>query len=325
MAARAPSTLGERAATWGPLAALVVMCVVFSMFADRFASIRNLQAILDSAAVLAVVTVGLTFVLLLGSIDLSIEGVMATCGLAFSLLVLNNRNGWQLGLAAVIPVVVIGVAFGLTSGTVSSRLKVPSFMTTVGVSAIGVGIASLLFGGLQPNIVDPSLARWTSDRWLGFTPLTYVAIVGVVVGSLIQRHTRLGRYATAIGSAEDIVALSGVNVRRYKTAAFALAGAFYALAAVMITIQLQAGVVDAPVGLNFAAITAAVVGGTLLSGGQGGVLQSAVGVLIVKVLENGLVLLDVSPYIQRAVQGVIVVTAVAAATWPMRQRLRVVK
>jgi len=324
--ARPTSTsFGERAATWGPLAALVAMCVAFSIFADRFASVDNFQAILDSSAVLAVITVGLTFVLLLGAIDLSVEGVMATCGLGFSLLVLNNRNGWDLGLVAVIPIVVLGAGFGFTSGTLSSRLKVPSFMTTVGMSAIGVGIATLLFGGLQPNILDPALGRWTSGRWFGFTPLTFVAAGCVVIGALIQRHTRLGRYAMAIGSAEDIVALSGVNVSRYKGYAFALAGAFYGLGAVMMTTQLQAGVVEAPNGLNFTAITAAVVGGTLLSGGQGGVLQSAVGVLIVKVLENGLVLLDVSPYLQRAVQGVVVVAAVAAATWPLRARLRVVK
>lgn len=325
LAVREPAPVGERVTRWGPLAALIAMCLVFSVFADQFASVRNLRSILDSAAVLGVITVGMTFVLLLGAIDLSVEGVMATCGMTFSLLVLNNRNAADLGLLAVIPVVLIGAVFGFANGTLSTRLKVPSFMTTVGMSSIGIGIASLLFGGKQPSMLDGTVSDWQTGRWFGFTRLTYVAIVCVVIGYLVQRHTRLGRYATAIGSAEDIVALSGVNVRLYKSLAFAVAGAFYGVAAVMITVQLQVGDVNAALGLNFKAITAAVVGGTLLSGGKGGVLPSMVGVLIVTVLFNGLVLMDVSPYIQQAVQGVVVVAAVVAATWPLRERLRVVK
>lgn len=317
--------LGEHVAQWGPFVALAVMCVVFSFTADRFMTLDNLRSILDASAVLAVLTVGLTFVLLLGAIDLSIEGVIATCGLTLSLLVLNSRNGMDLGLLAVPLVVLLGATFGFASGTLSSRLKVPTFMTTVGMSSIGLGIGSLLFGGVQPSILDPGIVEWATGRWFGLTRLTYVALVCVAIGVVLQRQTRFGRYVMAIGSAEEILALSGVNVRKYKNMAFATAGAFYGLGAAMLTVQLGAGVVDSATGQNFAAITAAVVGGTLLSGGQGGVMQSTVGVLIVTVLANGLLLMGVSPYVQGAVQGVIVVAAVGAATWPLRQRLRVVK
>jgi ribose transport system permease protein len=275
--------------------------------------------------VLAIATVGMTFVLLLGAIDLSIEGVMATCVMVVALLVANSRNANDLGLLAVVPVIVVGAAFGLANGLITTRLKVPSFMTTVGMSAVGLGVAQLLFGGDQPRILDRSMRMWANGRLFGFSRATFVALACIAIGAFIQRSTRLGRYATAIGSAEDIVSLSGVNVRRYKCMAFALAGAFYAVAAVLIAMKQGVGNDTLTVNLNFTAITAAVVGGTLLSGGQGGVLQSMVGVLIVKVLENGLLLLDVKPEIQRAVQGVVVVAAVTAATWPLRERLRVVK
>jgi len=319
---RAHSTL---LADFGPFGALVLLCVIFSLLSPQFATWGNVRNILDSAAVLGVIAVGLTFVLLLGAIDLSIEGVMATAAISVALLVANSRNDIDLGFIGIVAAVALGACFGLASGMLSTGLKIPSFMTTLGMSAIGIGIATVLFAGVQPSLRSPELAEWASGQWLGLTRLTFVALGVVVVGLLIQRYTRLGRYARAIGGAEELAVLSGIPVRRYKTIAFTFAGAVYGLAGVMVTIQLGSGIVQAGVGQNFAAITAAVVGGTLLSGGRGGVLHSIVGVLIVTVLVNGLVLIGVSPYVQKAVQGVIVVVAVAITAWPLRQRLRVVK
>ena len=198
-------------------------------------------------------------------------------------------------------------------------------MVTLGVSAIGLGIAILMFAGVQPNIADAALESWATERLLGFTYLTWIAAACVLVGWLIQRYTRLGRYAFAIGGAEEVLALSGVRVAPYKVAVFTLAGAFYGLGAVMVTSQLGAGLVQAGADFTFSSITAAVVGGTLLTGGRGGVLHSTVGVLLIVVLTNGLVQIGVSPYWQGGVQGLIVVIAVAAAALPLRHRNQVVK
>ncbi|QTV80384.1 ABC transporter permease [Microbacterium sp. NIBRBAC000506063] len=251
--------------------------------------------------------------------------MMATAALSMALLVANTRNDNDLGLLGIVLAVVLGACFGLLSGSLSTGLKIPSFMTTLGVSAIGIGVATVLFGGIQPVVADPVIREWASGRLFGLTRLTYVALAVVIVAVLIQRYTRLGRYTRAIGGAEELTLLSGINVRKYKILAFTIAGACYGIAGVMVTIQLGTGIVQAGVGQNFAAITAAVVGGTLLSGGRGGVLQSMVGVLIVTVLTNGLILAGVSPYVQGAVQGVIVVAAVVITAWPLRKRLRVVK
>lgn len=311
--------------TWASLAALAVLVVVFSMLSPQFRTVGNLQQIVDAAAVLAVLATGITFVLLLGAIDLSLPGVVGACAMTVSLLVANSRTGLDLGLLGVVLTVVLGAAFGLLSGVVSSRLRIPTFMTTLGVSAIGLGIATMLFAGRRPVVLDEQLGSWATGRVAGFSVLSLVAIAAVAVGWAIQRWTRIGRHAVAIGGAEDIVALSGVRVARYKTLAFAVAGAFYGLGAVMVTARLGSGVVEAGAGLDFAAITAAVIGGTLLSGGRGGVLQSMIGVVVLTVLANGLILAGVSPYVQQAVQGVVVVVAVAAATWPVRHRLGVVK
>lgn len=311
--------------TTASLAALVLMILVFSVLDAQFRSWDNVVAVVDAAAVLGVVTVGLTFVLLLGAIDLSVEGVIGACALTVALLVANSRTGLDLGVLGVAATVALGAAFGLLSGVLSTRLRIPSFLTTLGVYAIGLGVATILFSGERPIVEDPWLGDWASSRFLGFTVVSWVAAGAILVGWLIQRYTRVGRYAYAIGGAEDIARLSGVPVARYKTAAFAVAGSFYGLGAVMATSQLGSGVVQAGSGLNFSAIAAAVIGGTLLVGGRGGVLQSMIGVLVLTVLQNGLILAGVSPYAQQAVQGVIVVVAVAAATWPVRHRLGVVK
>jgi len=316
---------GDLAQTLGPPAVLVVLVVVFGLASPQFRSMNNLHSMLDAAAVLAVVTVGITFVLLLGCIDLSATGVMAACSLTTSLLVANTRNTLDLGVLGVVVAVLLGGVFGLLNGVISVRLKVPSFMATLGVSAIGIGVATVMFAGVQPGLVDPWVSGWATQRWFGFTQLAYLALGCIIIGWFVQRHTRLGRTAMAIGGAEDVLILSGVRVGPYKVAAFTVAGCCYGLAAAMATSQLGAGLVQAGGGYTFASITAAIVGGTLLSGGRGGVLHSMVGVLIVSVLANGLVLIGVSPYIQRGFQGLIVVIAVGGAAWPLRRRLVVVK
>ncbi|GGN65761.1 sugar ABC transporter permease [Actinoplanes lobatus] len=309
----------------GPPVALVVIFGIFAALSPQFRSVDNVQNIVDAAAVLAVVTCGITFVLMMGSIDLSAAGVMGAAALTVSLLVANNRNDNDFGLLGILVAVLLGCAFGCLSGLALVLLKVPSFMATLGVSAAGLGVATLLFAGVQPNISDSMLKGWAIERFLGFSCLTWIAAACVLVGWLVQRYTRLGRYAFAIGGAEEVLTLSGVRVKPYKIAVFALAGAFYGLGGVMVTSQLGAGLVQAGDGYDFSAITAAVVGGTLLTGGRGGVLHSAVGVLLVMVLTNGLVQVGVSPYWQGGVEGLIVVAAVAAAVIPQRRRNQVVK
>lgn len=311
--------------TYASVGALLVMIVVFSSLSPQFRTLGNVRSLVDAAAVLAVITVGITFVLLLGAIDLSVEGVVGASSMVVAMLVANSKTGLSLGVLGVLLTILVGAGFGLLSGILSTRLRIPTFMTTLGVNAIGIGVATILFGGIQPVVQDPWLRSWASGRIFGFTMVTYIALGAVLVGWLIQRYTRIGRYAYAIGGAEDITRLSGVPVARYKALAFGIAGAFYGLAAVMATAQLGSGVVQAGAGLDFSAIAAAIIGGTLLAGGRGGVLQSMIGVLVLTVLQNGLILTGVSPYAQRAVQGVIVVAAVAAATWPVRHRLGVVK
>ncbi len=193
------------------------------------------------------------------------------------------------------------------------------------MASLGLGVATLLYGPSAPVVVDQALTGWALEKWLGFSRLTYVALAVIAIGFFLQRWTVLGRAAFALGGGEEHARVSGVPVVRYTIALFAVAGLFYGLAGVMATARLGAGLVTAGSGQMFAGVTAVVVGGTFLGGGRGGVLQSVVGALIITVLANGMILAGVSPYLQQAIQGALIVGTIVLTSWPRRERLRIVK
>ena len=311
----------------GELAALVVLVVVFTALnPGSFATVVNLQTILDQAAIPLIVGVGATLVILMGSIDLSVEGVMGAAGMTFVLLSANSRDTVDLGLWAIPVALAVGVALGLLSGLVHTRLKVPSFIATLGVWFVGLGTATVLFGEAAiPFLAEGSLQSWPSGRTLGLPNSFVLAAVVVLLGVAVGRFTRLGRYAYAIGDNEEIARDNGVRVDRYKLLVFLVAGGCSALAGVLATMQLGAGSATVGIGTLFLTIAAVVIGGTSLGGGKGGILRTALGVLLLTVLNNGLILSGVSPNIQSGVSGAVLILAIVAAAWPHRSRLRIVK
>lgn len=307
---------------WGPGLALIVLCVGFGLAEPSFASVENLWAIADRSAIPLILAVGMTFVVLQGAIDLSIEGGMAACSLTLALLVLNSRSGLDLGLLGVVLALLPGVAIGLLNGIVVTRLGVPSFMATLGAWSAALGGAMLLSGGQPPLIQDQALRAFGLGRTWAVPNLVLVAILVLALGYVLQNYTRFGRYSMAIGGGEALARLSGLAVDRYKVAAFAFSGFLAGLGGVLGSMQIGLGHVDIGLGQMLATITAVVIGGTLLSGGRGGVLQSAVGTLILAVLANGMIFVGITPDIQKAVQGAIILAASLLATWHLRSRLR---
>ncbi len=318
-------TLRRRLGSVGPLFALVALWIVFALLNPSFFTLSNVEGIADRAALLLILAVGLTFVILLGGIDLSVEGVMATSSLVVALLAANDRNANGWGQWAILAGVGVGAAFGLVNGLLHTRLKIPSFMVTLGMGAVGLGIATVLFAGRSPRVLDEGVRNWGIHRWFGFTQLVYMAAAALLVGWLIQRFTKMGRYAYVIGGDEGIAQLSGIPIARYKTLVFTFSGAMAGLAGAMAAARL--GVGDPYIGRdqNFAAITAVVVGGTLLTGGRGGVMRTVVGALILATLETGLILAGVDVYVQQSIQGAVIVAAVAITGWNLRTRVRTIK
>ena len=317
--------LRQRLRLWGLLIALIILCLGFTLADPGFATVQNIQTIANRSAVPLVLAVGMTFILVQGSIDLSIEGIMGVSSLTFAMVVLNSRTSLDLGLFAIVLATFAGAGLGAINGLVVTRLRVPSFMVTLGVWSFSWGVAMLLSGGQPPLIRDQVWRAFGLGQTSGIPNLAIVALFCLAVGYVLQTYTCFGRYSYVIGGGEDLARLSGVPVDRYKVLVFVFSGFLAGLAGVMESARV--GVGHSSIGLDqmFAAITAVVIGGTPLSGGRGGVLQSAIGVLTLAVLASGMIFIGVSPHLQKAVQGAIVIIAVVAATWHLRERLRVVK
>jgi ribose transport system permease protein len=308
---------------FGPTIALLGMWTLFSVLTPRFLTLSNLRDIVAQSSIPLILAVGLTFVIIAGMIDLSIEGVMAVSAVAVSLLVLNNRNDLNLGLLGVAGAVAIGGLMGLLNGFFHVWLRIPSFMVTLGMWSVGAGVATILYKGMPVAVMDPMVRNWVLGTTLGFSNLMLFAIAVLAIGWFIQRFTRVGRYAYVIGGSEEIAKLSGVPLGRYKIALFTFAGLCSGLGGVLIAARLGQGTSNVGVGTLFAAVTAVVVGGTALSGGTGGVLQTLVGVLFVTSLNNGMILLGIDPFVQQAVQGVLIVVAVSLTM--DRKRVPIIK
>ena len=306
-----------------PVAVLILLCAVVAVMNPRFVDPWNLVRLLNSAAVLIVLTMGATFIILMGSIDLSLEGVLAICAVLVSVLVANNLTSFDFGFLAVGAAIALGASLGGLNGVAHVKLRTPSFMATLGIGFACVGIATAFLQGDTVRISDRVFRGMALERFLGVPAGVWIAGVAVLIALFIQERTRIGRWLYALGGDEATARQAGVPVERTRIAAFAVAGGFYGLAGAMSAAQLGQGHALLGQGRLFTTITAVVVGGTALSGGVGSVLQSVVGVLIVVVLSNGMILMGVSPFVQMGVQGVLIIIAVALAL--DRSRLPIVK
>lgn len=306
------------------LAALIVIFSIINPAA--FPTHTNMKTILNTAAVPMIVGVGATFIILMGRIDLSVEGIMGAAGMTFVLLSANSRDTVDLGLAAPLAAIALGALFGLATGLVHTLLRVPSFIVSLGVWYVGLGVAAVLFGyEMIPFLNDVAATAWPTSAPLGIPNSFAVALLVVLLGFAVEHYTRLGRYAFAIGNNEQVAAVTGIPVARYCLYLFAFAGGCSALAGVLATLSLGAGAANVGVGTLFLTLAAVVIGGTPLSGGKGGVLRTMIGVLILSTLYNGLILSGVDPSVQAGVSGLVLICAIITASWSMRDRLRVAK
>jgi len=307
----------------GPLTVLVALCLLIGLANPAFFEFRNMVRIANSAAIPLILGCGATFIILMGSIDLSVEGGVAVGTMITAILSTNDDNandfGWLAPLLAISAVTLLG----LLNGAVHVFLRIPSFMATLGTWFIGLGIATVALGGSAVRVMDPDIRGLALHRLARFPLAAWIALAVFLVALGVQNHTRFGRYLYAIGGGEEIAELSGVPIRRVRVIVYAVAGLFTGIGAVLAAAQLgQSNAVIAD-GRLFMTITAVVVGGTALTGGEGGVGRTLIGVLIVTVLANGMVLLGISPYVHQTVQGLMIIAAVALST--RRVALRIVK
>jgi ribose transport system permease protein len=301
-----------RFAEFGPLVVLIALSLGLGLLNPSFFTFRNLVwGLANSAAIPLILAMGATFIILMGSIDLSIEGLLSVGATIVALLCANDSNQNDFGWWGPLLAILACTGLGLLNGLVHVVLRIPSFMATLGLWFVGLGIGTVALGGSAVRVLDHSIRAIAFERVLAFPLAVWIAAATFLFALLLERRTRFGRYIYAIGGGEDIAALSGVPVKRTRILAFALAGFFTGLAAVLAAAQLGQANTTIADGRLFMTVTAVVVGGTALTGGWGGVANSLVGVLIVAVLANGMVLLGISPYVHETVQGLMIIAAVA--------------
>ncbi|MFT3972062.1 MAG: ABC transporter permease [Amaricoccus sp.] len=300
---------------WAPVLVLLTLVILFTAINPTFFSVRNFARIAIASAPALMVAIGVTFIIVMGSIDLSMEGTISLTAVLFAYIFLGlGGTLLPLGWLALPAVLVLGALIGAVNGFIHVRLRIPSFMASLALGFVGTGAAVLLTGGDIVRIEDESFRGLLTVRWFGFPLMVYVAGLGLLVAWFIQERTTLGRNFYAVGGGEDLAHASGVNVKRVRILGFALAGGFYAVAAVLVLARI--GQAESVTGANFMfiSITSAVVGGVALSGGVGGVWNALVGVLIVGVINNGMVVIGLPDFLQQGVLGVLVIVAVVLST-----------
>lgn len=308
-----------------PIAALIVLSVGFQLICGSFFTIDNLKSVVEAAAVPAILAAAISFVVIMGSIDLSLEGIMAATSMIVALLVANGVNGNDYGIMGLLIALAAGLGFGLFNAVLNAVLKMPSLIVTLGTWFIGLGIAALLFPARVPQINDPFILDLARFRIFDISLVVYIALAVIAVSELILNFTTFGRMIYAIGGDEGLLLASGLRVRRFKVIAFAICGLLAGMCGVLLSAQLSTGNANIGSGLLFPAISAAVLGGTVLTGGRGGAVQSALGAVILEVLNNGLIQIGAGPYTRNIISGAVIVVAVAAGGWHRRRKMRVVK
>jgi ribose transport system permease protein len=300
------------------LLALVVLLVAMSVISDRFLTIDNGLNVLRQISINLCLSIGMTMIILSGGIDLSVGSVLAlSSAVAAGLL----KNGivlprWSIALeftvfGAIVAGIAVGLAAGWVNGLVITRFRVPPFVATLGMLSIARGLTQLWTRNFPITNLGDELRFIGTGHSLGVPMPVWISASLVLIFVVVTRRTRFGRYLYAIGGNERAAMLSGLKVDRIKRIVYMLGGGLAGVAGLLLAARLDAADPKVGIGYELDSIAAVVIGGTSLSGGRGSILGTVLGCLIIGVLNNGLVLLGVSPDWQLVVKGVVIVVTVA--------------
>ena len=300
------------------LIALALMVLALSLLSDRFFTPDNGWNILRQISVNLCLSIGMTLIILAGGIDLSVGAILALAGAVaagflkngVALSALSVRLEFTVS-GAVLAGLLVGAAAGGFNGLMITRFRLPPFVATLGMFSIARGLTMLWTGGFPITGLGPTFGFLGTGIFLGIPMPVWISgtLVGVFV--VLTRKTRFGRYIYAVGGNERAARLTGLPVDRIKLGVYTLGGLLAGAAGLIVTARLDSAQPNAGLGYELDSIAAVVIGGTSLSGGRGSVFGTVLGCLIIGVLNNGLFLLDVSPFWQQVVKGFVILAAVA--------------
>ena len=301
---------------YGILLVTILLFVILAVSADGFATERNLRNILDQQSMVIIAASFMTIAIISGNFDVSVSAIFVTAPL-FGLRVENMTGNVFLAVAAALAV---GLLMGAINGFIVTRLKINSF--------IGTLATSFMFFGAGFLVSSRSLMRPESDvyrmiarsRFLGLTSATWIAIAVVIVATILLSRTRFGRNVFAVGGNMEAARLAGVAVNRVQTTAFLLLGVAAALAGVLNSSRSISAQPSDDFSFVFAVLTAVIVGGTSIAGGQGAIWRTTTAAFFLAFLNNGFNLLQIDPIWQRLIEGAVIIMAVAVDTWTKQRR-----
>lgn len=297
-----------RAKELGILVVLIVLVVAFSILTPHFLDVGNLFDIIKQIATLGICAVGFTFVLITGGIDLSLGYQISLNVVVAGMLMAQFHLPW---LLAVLAVLVLGTVIGTINGLIITKTGLAPLIVTLSMMTILNGVSYLLSQGLPIFGFPVEFSFLGQGALLGIPVPVFFLIAAWIVGIFILNKTYFGRYLYAIGNNTEAARLSGVNTKRTVTVVYAMAGFFTAIGAVLMLSRLNSAQSASGAGFEFEVLTACVLGGVSVMGGRGTLFGAFVGVLIIGVLDNGLVLMNVSAYVQLIIKGVILLVAVS--------------
>ncbi len=316
----ARSSAADLAQRYGIVIFLLLMVAFFYFQNERFLSARNISNVLTDVSIFGIMAVGMTFVILTAGIDLSVGSLLAFCAMVAALLIKGSADRYEVGVElafhgyswaiALAVCIVVGLLAGALHGFIVARLKVPAFVVTLGAMTVWRGLTLMLGNGAPIAGFDTGLRWWGTGTLAGVPVPVIVFAITVVIGHVALRYTRYGRQVYAVGGNIEAARLTGLRVPRIIASVYIIAGALSGLAGFLLTARLNSAEVVAGAGYELRVIASVVIGGTSLFGGAGTILGTVVGSLIIGVMLNGLVMMNVSSYVQEVVVGCMIVIAV---------------
>lgn len=290
----------------GIVCGLIALCVLFSALSPNFLSLGNLLNIVMQVSIIAILGFGMTYVLLLGDIDLSVGATMALVG---GIAAFAMQHGVHPAVA-VLAAMLAGVGLGWVNGALSALLTIPSFIVTVATMGVFRGLAYITSNGLPISVDDDRFAALGNGTLLGIAIPIWLLAALLLINHFVLSRTVFGRKAYLTGGNREAALYSGINVRRLRISIFMISGLMASIGGILMTSRLYSAQPNAGMGYELDAIAAAVLGGTSLSGGYGTIVGTLIGALIIGVINNGMNLLSVPYFYQLIVKGVVILVAV---------------
>lgn len=287
---------------------LIVMCIVLTIATDYFATAANLVAILNQVISNGTLAVGMTFVLLTGGIDLSVGSMVSLCGVCLASMI--NLLGLPLA-PAILLTLLIGIVIGSINGLLVSLGKVPAFIATLGVQSVAAGLALTISGGKSVTGFSMPLLRFMQSRVLTVIPTGFIImLICFIAAFFVLRYIKVGRYLYVIGGNAEAAKLSGINVKKFLNLPYIVSGFCAALASLYVVGKLNSANPICGDGYELDAIAACVIGGVSLTGGEGSIVGTLLGVVLMGVIKNGLIQMGVGTYTQQIVIGLLIILVV---------------